>query len=215
MKKTVAIITMIIGLIVMIMGFSIETNDVPTHIHSSYNVYGAAFGADFYTYVYDGIDTIVDELDDINSGVSKIVRGEQAIADTVATVGKNIVIAIGLLIIVSGLKQLAYASKSTHVIVDALPPREKPSPFTHDFNSAPVDGWKCSCGKIHSDFLLACSCGLTKDDVLNSKQVATIENVSDYIICKNCSTKQKSGRTVCFYCGSNFVDTASTESTEE
>ncbi len=155
MKKTIAIITIIVGVIVMILGLSIQTHDV-----SSYYITGASFGADFYTYVYDGIDTIVDELDEINKGI-----------EAIASAGKMIVISIGLLIAVMGLKQLAYASEEVPVPVTVSPATVR----TSDFEPIPVGGWKCTCGKIHNDYVDSCSCGQNKRDVLNAQSDTTLE----------------------------------------
>ena len=148
MKKTIAILTVIIGVIVMILGFTIQTQNV-----SSYYIMGASFGADFYTYVYDGIDVIVDELDEINKGI-----------EVVASAGKMIVISIGLLIAAMGLKQLAYASEEAPIPVAFSPATVK----TSDLEPIPVGGWKCTCGKVHSDYVSSCSCGKNKRDILNA-----------------------------------------------
>ena len=164
MKKTIATITIIIGIIVMIMGLSMGTQSTYSHSGSAYNIFSASFGADFYTYVYDGLDTIVDELDEINDGISVLAKNTRSICDAVTRAGKMIVIAIGLLIVTSGLKQLAYASEEAPVPVAFSPATVK----TSDFEPIPVGGWKCTCGKVHSDYVSSCSCGKNKRDILNA-----------------------------------------------
>ena len=158
MKKTIAIITIVVGIIVMILGLCIQPGKVYLYNDSSYSVPGAAFGADFYTYVYDGIDTIVDELDDINEGMSDLVYGVKSICDTVAKVGKMIVISIGLLIVVMGLKELPDNSQ-------VAPASQSPVSAPVAFTPVQDKGWVCTCGASHFDSI-SCSCGKTKEEVL-------------------------------------------------
>ena len=147
MKKIIAIITIIVGIIVIVLGLCIQPGKVYLHNDSIYSVPSAAFGADFYTYVYDGVDTIVDELDDINRGV-----------ETIASAGKMIVISIGLLIVAMGLKELPDHSQ---VAPASQSPVSAPVAFTPVQNK----GWICTCGASHFD-AVSCSCGKTKEEVL-------------------------------------------------
>lgn len=36
-----------------------------------------------------------------------------------------------------------------------------------DHTAIPKNSWKCTCGKIHSDYVSSCSCGQNKRDVMN------------------------------------------------
>ena len=140
MKRAIAIITVIIGLIVVILGVGISPEYASTHYAGYHDVLSASFGGDFYTYVYDGIDTIVDELSEINEGVEAMVYAERANAETIASVGKIAVIAIGLLIVVIGMNQFAASLPEKKPVV-ANPPymQTSPAPYAPVYEAeAPV-----------------------------------------------------------------------------
>jgi|GEM_PF-5832906 len=100
MKKKVSIITTVLGVALIIMElivafkgmYSWNYNDVPD----------ASFGADFYTYTYDALDTIVSELSNLDSGIEALI----------CTLGM-IIIAIGVAVFCFGLYGFANASATT------------------------------------------------------------------------------------------------------
>lgn len=131
LKKITAVIMALIGVVVIILGATMM-KDAPGHSVSDasfrysadyYNADGASFGADFYTYIYDASDIMVDELNDINNAMETVVSGQsklnQSIAagvraaddliDTVNHVGGMIVIAIGLAILAYAVQALSAA----------------------------------------------------------------------------------------------------------
>ena len=130
LKKITAIVTAVLGLIAIILGFTLlgeqdthSTNSQSfVHIAPVSDVPGASFGADFYTYMYDASDVMVSELSDINHAASTIidaqnaiikntastVRATDALANTISKAGGVITIAIGMAI-------LAYAANCAAV----------------------------------------------------------------------------------------------------
>ena len=131
LKKITSILCVVIGLIVLVLGITFnakleahETEGATVRYSAAdYDLERALFGADFYTYIYNGSDTIVDVLDDINKSAETIVKGENAIikateenikatdalAQTVEKVGKMMIIAVGLLTLAFGINSLGKA----------------------------------------------------------------------------------------------------------
>ena len=114
LKKIISLLMAIIGIVVIILGVGLmgDTASAKSFSHSAsyYNADSASFGGDFYTYIYEASDTIVDELDDINNGVSTMVDAQSAqlkkTAETTTAIYKTggmIVIAIGLAIVAGAL----------------------------------------------------------------------------------------------------------------
>ncbi len=95
------IFSLIIGVIVVILGFTVLSHKTNLEIYdaSVYNVDKAVFGADFYTEIYSASDTIVDELNDINSGISSLSGSIVAVIDAIYYGAGMIIIALGLGII--------------------------------------------------------------------------------------------------------------------
>lgn len=131
LKKITAVLMALIGVVVIILGATMM-KDAPGHSaadislrHSASDYYAksASFGADFYTYIYDASDIMVDELNEINHAMETVVSGQkklnQSIAagvhaaddliDTVNHVGGMIVIAIGLAILAYAIQVLGAA----------------------------------------------------------------------------------------------------------
>ena len=124
-KKIVSILTLIIGLLVIVMGVKVMNTSVSDSLGGSYtdfevgefDVWGASFGADFYTYMYDASDMIVEELNAINNGLEIVVDGQNSLRsamgsvmratngvnETVSKTGGAVVIAIGAAIFAQGL----------------------------------------------------------------------------------------------------------------
>lgn len=124
LKKITAIITAILGLIVIVLGLTLlGEQDIHTTSHQSfghtaiaYDVPGASFGADFYTYMYDASDIMVSELGSINQAASTIIDAQNAIIkntssavqatdNLISTISK----ASGIITISIGIAILAYA----------------------------------------------------------------------------------------------------------
>ena len=135
----------VISVIVIILGITVVSDNADHSIEASaqrytsfgYSIPGAAFGADFYTYVYDGIDTIVDALDDLTGSAETIVSMQgsileaskaniaatDALSNTVSKVGGMTIIAIGLAILAMSLKAIgsAFVLKSESATADNAP----------------------------------------------------------------------------------------------
>ena len=97
-------ISFLLGIIVVFVGFSVRNKqiDIKSYSAKHYSVEYASFGADFYTYIYGASDTIVDELDSINSGVAQI-------ADIMAISANAIFYPIGMVIIAIGIGIISYS----------------------------------------------------------------------------------------------------------
>jgi len=123
-KKITALTTAIIGLVIMLLGLVLVFQTVSPytvsgnfyHVPSWYDAEGAAFGGDFYTYMYDASDMIVSELNEINQGMGQVVAAQNTLnANAVAGVNAtgNLTTAVyrtgGLVIVAIGLAVLASA----------------------------------------------------------------------------------------------------------
>ena len=131
LKKITAIITVLIGIVVIFLGTSVMdpsanhkvSAKTPSYTAGYYNAEYASFGADFYTYIYEASDIIVDELNDINSAMGVLVQAQNAATeaaaehveatdDLISTVGKvggMVIVAIGLAIVANGLQAVGAA----------------------------------------------------------------------------------------------------------
>lgn len=103
-----AIAGLIIGILVTLMGFNLigRTAATTPHMASSYDASSASFGGDFYTYIYDASDTIVDELNDIDSGIESMSNSVTELIRVVYLCSGEIVMALGLTMFVSSLGKL-------------------------------------------------------------------------------------------------------------
>lgn len=79
----------------------------------SYNVSDYTFGADFYSEIYEASNTIVDELDEINSnvadGFTDVNKAAEAVTSSVNNIIDTIYYVAGMLIIVLGMGTIAVA----------------------------------------------------------------------------------------------------------
>ena len=100
--NVMAIVSLIIGAVIIIMGIVVMNKEVSMEEHSAgyYNADYAAFGGDFYTEIYGATDIIVDELNDINGGI-------EVISQSVASAANVIYYPIGMMIIAIGLSVVA------------------------------------------------------------------------------------------------------------
>ncbi len=110
-KKITSIAVAVIAIIVIILGVTLRF-DASGYYHSAgyYDAESAAFGADFYSYIYEATDIIVDELYEINQGVAEMVSAQSAALQGFEAVVKGcrlIVIAIGLALLAYDLPKLA------------------------------------------------------------------------------------------------------------
>ena len=114
LKKIVSIAMIAIGIVVIVLGVGLmdETAAKNSFSHSTsyHDAEGVTFGGDFYTYIYGASDTIVDELYDINRGISEMVDAQsyqiQKAAETTTAIykaGGMTIVAIGLAIVASAL----------------------------------------------------------------------------------------------------------------
>lgn len=98
-KKTILpIISLVIGVVIVIMGFMLLTHKSNIEVYDAriYDVDKVAFGADFYTEIYNASDTIVDELNDINGGIAVISNSLASVIEAIYYGGGMVVIALGL-----------------------------------------------------------------------------------------------------------------------
>ena len=103
-----AVVGVILGILITLMGGSLigRTATTTPHMASSYDASSASFGADFYTYIYDASDTIVDELNDIDSGIESVSNSVTELIQVVYLCSGEIVIALGLTMVVGSLGKL-------------------------------------------------------------------------------------------------------------
>ena len=150
LKKIAAIAMVLLGLITIIIGAGLKNTEFTeiaedysgsaSYSFGRYSITGYAFGADFYTEMYNGSKTIVDELDDIGNGVEAAVKAasESAKINAIsiranAKLASAVVIAIGLAILAFAVFALGSAftpEKEPTVVVNApaAPPAPAPVP---------------------------------------------------------------------------------------
>lgn len=107
-------IALIIGLIAIIMGHKVMSHDVETELHNAgmYDVGFNAFGGDFYTEIYKASDTIVDELNSINNGMSVISNSMKSTIKAIYYGSGMVIIAIGLGIVALSLIEFGKQKKN-------------------------------------------------------------------------------------------------------
>ena len=91
-----------VNLLIIVMGITVMNKGVSIDTYSAkhYDADYAAFGGDFYTEIYGVTDMIVDELNDINSGV-------EVLSESMATMASVIYYSTGMIIIALGLGVVA------------------------------------------------------------------------------------------------------------
>lgn len=121
LKLISAGLMLILGFCVVFFGCSVINQSVQTYsnaayVSQDYNVDSGKFGADFYTYMYEASDVIVDELDDISESIGTIVDGQNAVNRAIRDNRKalyntsgSVICAIGWLIVAMSLPQFAAA----------------------------------------------------------------------------------------------------------
>ena len=100
--NVMSIIALVLGIVIIAMGAKVMKMkvDVDTYSAKHYDAEYAAIGGDFYTEIYGATDTIVDELDDINSGIATL-------SESIADISNTIYYPIGMMIIALGLGVVA------------------------------------------------------------------------------------------------------------
>ena len=80
------------------MGYRVVSHDVEAELHKAgmYDVGFSVFGGDFYTEIYKASDTIVDELNSINNGMSVISNSMKSTIKAIYYGSGMVIIAIGL-----------------------------------------------------------------------------------------------------------------------
>lgn len=108
-----AIISLLLGVAIIIMGATVINREVSidTYRAGHYKAEHAEFGADFYTYIYDASDTMVDELNDINSGVELISESMSTMANAIYYPAGMIIIAIGLGVVAMSVNNIKKENK--------------------------------------------------------------------------------------------------------
>lgn len=112
-KNVFPIVSLIFGIVIFILGCVVLSHDVDAVSYSanSYNADSAIFGADFYTEIYAASDTMVDELNDINSGVAVVSEAITEMIGAIYYVGGMIIIAVGLTVITLSIIQFGKKEK--------------------------------------------------------------------------------------------------------
>lgn len=188
-KKISSVIMAVIALVVIIVGISLPAKTV--YNSGYYSVPGASFGADFYTYVYDGIDEMVDELDAINNAqVSQIAAARET-----TKACKAIVISIGLLILAMAVKTFSEAEKKQ-------PELAAPAP-----QYAPV---YAPAAPQYAPVSQPAPAAEPASVVPEVKEIDPAEMVEPEIVdestvrCPECRTEQRADRSRCLKCGKYF-----------
>lgn len=107
-------IALIIGMITIIMGYKVMSHDVETELHNAgmYDVGFNAFGGDFYTEIYKASDTIVDELNSINHGISIVSNSMKSTIKAIYYGSGIVIIAIGFGIVALSLIEFGKQKKN-------------------------------------------------------------------------------------------------------
>lgn len=136
-RKITAILMAVIGIAVVVLGISIsgQTVSATSYSHSAgyHDAEYAAFGADFYTYIYEASDIIVDELDSIDGGIEEVVNAQSAQlkktaenTNAIYKTGGMIIVAIGLAIVASALSAMAVAFTPAVPVMPVQPVQQAP-----------------------------------------------------------------------------------------
>lgn len=198
-KKLSAILMSAVAVIVIILGLTISTEVKNPATAGYYDVPGASFGADFYTYVYDGIDTMVDEMSSINNNIVRSQHAAVEAQENTAKACKIIVISIGLAIFALALKTFADASGKK---AEKAPAEQRPMNVA--FTAPQPVQFTYAAPQPDS----------AAEQELPESAPAVEETVvpeivgDDAVRCPACQTVQRSGRSVCMQCGKKFIKTS-------
>ena len=211
MKKTACSVGIILGIVIIVIGFFVQGITIET----SATTIGSymRFGADFYTEMYA-----------VTQDVGYAVNGtKRAIADA----AEGICDAIGWLMVAFGLfdigfffyKNAEHNDPEAPVTISTTPITAQPSAtatssariFTSPESTSRISNtsgsgqWICTCGRCNADYISSCVCGATKSDVKLQHVAPVSATVHDgQMYCPKCGTAQRIGRKVCFSCGQPF-----------
>ena len=164
LKKITSILCVLLGIAVIVLGLTFDTN-VSKHdvdeksfriSSNTYDLDYASFGADFYTYIYRGSDTIVDVLDEMNKSTETIVKAENGIyyitAGTNAYLSAKVIDSIDL-----GTHTMFIADVQDAVVLNSDPSATYAYYHAHikpKKKAAPTEGgkpvWVCKiCGYVY------------------------------------------------------------------
>lgn len=103
-----AIISLLLGFAIIFMGVNVKNKSIVLNTYSAkhYDVDYAKFGADFYTEIYKASDVMVDELDDINSGIAELSKSMSQMAGLVYYPAGMLIIAVGLGVVAVSLPRI-------------------------------------------------------------------------------------------------------------
>ena len=169
-KKKASIIGVVLGIAIIIVGFCVMNPE--TYQLGTRDSLGSLieFGADFYTEIY---------------------HMTYSTAHQVQKAYVNICNAIGWLIVAIGLFDIAYfvckmascdenysgnnynaapTTASTYTTQSQATPTSYSAPsIIKPKETAGVDEWKCTCGRIHKNYETSCVCGMTKAEAKKAK----------------------------------------------
>lgn len=104
----ISIFSIFLGIVIIIMGIVVMNKeaDIDMYRANDYDADSAKFGADFYTEIYKASDIIVDELNDINSGVEVLSESMAEMANTIYYSAGMIIISVGIGVIAVSCKHI-------------------------------------------------------------------------------------------------------------
>ena len=178
-KKIASIIGIVLGVAIIIVGFCVQ--GVSVDVSSSSIGRYITFGADFYTEMY----AVTQEVGEAVNSANKNIHGAVNIAQrNICGAVESVCGAIGWLIVAIGLFDIAYfvckmascgenysgnnynaapTTASTYTTQSQATPTSYSAPsIIKPKESASVDEWKCTCGRIHKNYEASCVCGVTK-----------------------------------------------------
>ena len=93
-----ALISLVLGFVIIFMGISVKNTEtsIDTYNAKHFDADYATFGGDFYTYIYEASDTIVDELSSINGGIESLSESINTMANVIYEPIGTLIIAVGL-----------------------------------------------------------------------------------------------------------------------
>ena len=89
------------GVAIIIIGITVKNKDASLDIYSAknYNIESTKFGGDFYTEIYAASDMIVDELNDINTGIESLSQSIASSTNVIYYSTGMLIIAIGTAVV--------------------------------------------------------------------------------------------------------------------
>ena len=93
-----ALISLVLGIVIIFMGVSVKNTEISIDTYNAkhFDADYVTFGGDFYTYIYEASDTIVDELSSINGGIESLSESINTMANVIYEPIGTLIIAVGL-----------------------------------------------------------------------------------------------------------------------